>query len=498
MPNVEDVFRLSGVPTYTFVEPDRYGAVKVGIRTPGRCVVLEGPSGIGKTTTVTRIIEELKLEGEVLQLSARKKADIEIIAELPTMTGIGTVIIDDFHRLPDVIKASLADYMKILADEGNAESQLVLIGINKAGDQLVRFGHDLGLRIDVFKLEANPLHKIEEMISKGEDALNITIVDKTKIAERSQGSFQIAQMLCHAICVESGVTETCSEHRDISTSIEVIIERVMVDLSRLFMEATLTFARGSKIRREGRAPYLHILKWLSLAEDWSLDLAEMLRLNPEHKGSIGQVLEKGFLESLMEDKSNILGDHFHYEPTTKILSVEDPKLVFFLKNTVWRAFTKKAGFTADYFKGAYDFALSFAGVDRAIAQQIFEELQALEISVFYDENEQHRIASQNLEDYLAPIYRSEARYVVPLLSPAYPTRLWTKFESDNFRDRFGENAVMPIRFSTVAEGFFSEERKYGGFFIDASGDVSAQVTEICKLLAKRLVEDKEAAKPEEE
>lgn len=498
MPNVEEVFRLSGVPTYTFVEPERYGAVKVAIRTPGRCVVLEGPSGIGKTTTVTRIIQELDLGGGVLQLSARKPADIEIIAELPKMTGIGTVIIDDFHRLSDAIKASLSDYMKILADEGSEESQLILIGINKAGDQLVRFGHDLGLRLDVFKLEANPTHKIEEMITKGEQVLNITIIDKAKIAERSQGSFQIAQMLCHSICVESGVTETCTDHRDIATSIEVIIERVMVDLSRLFMEAALTFARGSKIRREGRAPYLHILKWLSLAEDWSLDLSEMLRQNPEHRGSIGQVLEKGFLESLLQDKSDILGDHFHYEPTTRILSVEDPKLVFFLKNTVWRAFTKKAGFTADYFKGAYDFALSFAGVDRPIAEQLFRELEALEISVFYDENEQYRIASQNLEDYLAPIYRSEARYVISLQSPAYPTRLWTKFESDNFRDRFGDGAVIPIRFSTVVEGFFTEDRKYGGFFIDMSGDRESQITAIAAQLAKRLVEDKEASEAKQE
>jgi len=56
---LEEVFKLSGVPTHTFVEPPQYLAVKVAIRTPGRSVVLEGPSGIGKTSTVTRIIEEL-------------------------------------------------------------------------------------------------------------------------------------------------------------------------------------------------------------------------------------------------------------------------------------------------------------------------------------------------------------------------------------------------------------------------------------------------------
>lgn len=41
---LEEVFRLSGMPTYTFVEPTRYREIKVAVRTPGRCIVLEGPS----------------------------------------------------------------------------------------------------------------------------------------------------------------------------------------------------------------------------------------------------------------------------------------------------------------------------------------------------------------------------------------------------------------------------------------------------------------------
>lgn len=51
---LEEVFRLSGMPTYTFVEPMRYEEIKVAVRTPGRCIVVEGPSGIGKTTTITK------------------------------------------------------------------------------------------------------------------------------------------------------------------------------------------------------------------------------------------------------------------------------------------------------------------------------------------------------------------------------------------------------------------------------------------------------------
>lgn len=48
MAYLEEVFRLSGVPTITFVEPERYEEIKVSVRTPGRSLVIEGPSGIEK------------------------------------------------------------------------------------------------------------------------------------------------------------------------------------------------------------------------------------------------------------------------------------------------------------------------------------------------------------------------------------------------------------------------------------------------------------------
>jgi len=45
-PKLEEVFKISGVPTYTFVEPGEYGKIIVSLRTPGRGMLVEGPSGI--------------------------------------------------------------------------------------------------------------------------------------------------------------------------------------------------------------------------------------------------------------------------------------------------------------------------------------------------------------------------------------------------------------------------------------------------------------------
>jgi hypothetical protein len=380
---LEDVFRLSGLPTYTFVEPTRYQEIKVAIRTPGRCLVVEGPSGIGKTTTVTKILDDLIKSGfvrdTVTTLSARRPADLEYIEALPMMEGIGTVIVDDFHRLNERIKADLSDRMKILADTEASDSKLILIGINKAGQQLINFAHDLGLRVDVFRLETNPDDKVREIITLGEAALSVHIEHKEAIVTRAQGSFQIAQLLSHRICAMTGIGETQICETRIDLPLDVVIEEVMVDLGRLYKETSLAFARGSKLRREGRAPYLHILRWLANSEEWSLDLREALKANPEHRGSIGQVLDKGFLVALLADpeKAGLFEPYFHFEPSTNILSVEDPKLVFYLKNLIWREFTRQVGFparaeshqSASYPAAANIFVQS-AGVMRSIRRPI--------------------------------------------------------------------------------------------------------------------------------
>lgn len=492
MAYIEEVFRLSGVPTITFVQPVRYEEIKVSVRTPGRCLVIEGPSGIGKTTTITKVLADLGIVTSVTALSARKPADVEIIDALPEMDKIGTVIVDDFHRLGDSTKAKLSDFMKVLADSSDNDSKLILIGINKAGHQLVKFAHDLGLRIDVFRLEANPTELLEQVISLGESALNVRITAKVEIAEKAQGSFQLAQLLCYKICMLDGVTETVANTKSIETSFNAALEEVIFDLSRQFKDAMITFARGSRLRKEGRAPYLHILRWLSESDDWSLDLSEAMVAHPEMKASISQVIDKGWLQALLSDpeKKDILGPYFHFEESTSVLSVEDPKIVFYLKNIIWRVFTKQVGYKGDYFETKYDFALSFAGADREIALKLYNALTDREVSVFYDENEQHRIIAQNVEDYLAPIYRSEARYVIVLQSPDYPKRIWTKFESENFKERFGRNEVIPIRFRTVVPGYFTEDANYGGLGFDPAGDVDAQIATIVEILCQRLVEDR--------
>lgn len=493
-PFLEEVFKVSGIPTYTFVKPTEYTKLLVSLRTPGRGLVVEGPSGIGKTTSITKALDDLNITSDILKLTARKKEDRELIEALPEMGSIGTVIIDDFHHLDENVKESIADYMKTLADEEDENSKLVIVGINKVGDSLIKFATDLNNRIDTIRFEANPEEKVRELVEKGEGALNISFNTKEKIISDAQGSFHIAQMLCRETCIKADVIQRCEQHTELTISFEVIKEKVLEDLHRLFFSKARLFATGPKLRREGRAPYLHMLYWLAMSNEWFLQIDQAMIKYPEHKSSVGQVVDKGYLESFLMAKHDELSDVLHYDSTTRILSVEDPKFVYFIRNLIWNKFAEQVGYLTISFASKYDFALSFAGADRRFAEALFDYLTSCEISVFYDYNEQHRILAENVEDYLAPIYRSEAQYVVVLLGPEYPKKIWTKFESEQFKARFGENSVIPIWFNNCPPGMFDESTKYGGLEFDSSGDLETEVVRIGEALKKKIIEKRAESK----
>lgn len=484
---LEEVFKLSGVPTHTFVRPVEYPRLLVALRTAGRGVVIEGPSGIGKTTSVDRALAEVGLDASALRLSARKKDDVDLIEVLPELADVGTVIVDDFHRLAAKQRRALADFLKVLADEERSDVKLVVVGISRAGESLIQFGEDLHSRLDVIPFESNPDERVAQVVGLGETALNISISTRDEIVEAAAGSFYLAQFLAHQVCLQADILEATLERTEIEVSFEVVRQRVMENLGTRFMPPAREFAKGTKLRREGRAPYLHMLKWLAEANEWSIQLDRELAMHPELKGSVGQVVEKGYLSDLLRGNDR-LRQLFHFDSGNRVLAVEDPQFVFFIRNILWNKFAEQVGFINQSFESRYDFALSFAGPDRSVAESLFARLQEREFEVFYDKNEAHRILAVDIEDYLGPIYRTEARYVICLLGPDYPKRVWTKFESEQFRKRFGDQSVVPVWFTTAPPGVFDESARVGGYTFDPDGDVEHQLAELAEMLTRKMGE----------
>jgi hypothetical protein len=484
---LEEVFKISGVPTFTFVEPTEYNDLKVALRTPGRGVVLEGPSGIGKSTAVTRALAEIVGGPAVTKLSARVPTDLDYISLLPELSSFGFVVVDDFHRLPHETRERLADLLKTLADVEATDRKLVIVGINQAGYSLVQHAPDLVNRVDRIRFEIEPSSKVEQLMSQGEEALNIVLEARRAVVDAADGSFYLTQLLCHNLCVQAGVLgESVGPPAAVSTLYAKVRRNVLERQETRFGKAVRAFVRGPKFRPSGRAPYLHILRWLTDSAAWSIDLREEMARHPSERISVAQVVDKGYLENLvtLPDIAAVL----HFDRNSKVLSVEDPQLIYYLRNLDWGNFARTVGFTRVDFPEAYDVALTFAGEDRPFAEAMRDHLEGFGHTVFYDFAEQHRILAQDVEAYLAPIYRSGSRYVVAVLGPRYGEKRWTLFEADQYKDRVSRGKVIPIWSKVAPVGAFDNTRSIGGLQFDPAGDLEEQAAHASAVISKKLAD----------
>ena len=484
---VGDIFVTAGFPEFTFVPPVVYPRLVNALTQRTGGVVVEGPSGIGKTVAVTRAGNELGEELRPLQtLSARDPRQRQEIERVAVDKPDGTWIIEDFHHLPTGIKTQLADAIKFLADDPDPTCKLVLIGINNAGQSLL-YGEssDLLTRITVIQFERNPDESVEELVGLGEQWLNIEIPDHPRLLSEARGSFLLAQLLCRSACEAAGLTEEHGgdEPLVLDVDLDEVIDGVLEDLGRQFGDVCRRFARGKKPKRAGRAPYLQCLRWLAEGNEWSIQLDRAADANPRYKGSVTQILKKGFLAQHLSDDAD--ASKLIHLSEENFLSVEDPRFVFFLRHIDWPKYREEIGFGPES-QNNYDFALSFAAPQRDLARELNDALTEAGFGVFFDEVERDRMLGEDLRTYLAPIYASGAEFVLVLIGKDYPARFWTAFEQEQYQGRIPEGTVIPIWTPDERPSFESELTDKGGIVFSSASPPPEEIESAVDDLGSKL------------
>ena len=96
----------------------------------------------------------------------------------------------------------------------------------------------------------------------------------------------------------------------------------------------------------------------------------------------------------------------------------------------------------------YDLALSFAGEDRTVVEELAAMLYEVGVRVFYDNYEMAQLWGKDLYQHLQTVYRDRARYCVVFVSEAYGKKLWTRHELKQVQARaFKESQeyILPVR-----------------------------------------------------
>lgn len=103
----------------------------------------------------------------------------------------------------------------------------------------------------------------------------------------------------------------------------------------------------------------------------------------------------------------------------------------------------------------YDVALSFAGEERPYVEKVAEFLQANDVNVFYDENEEEeaRMWGIDLSEFLYDVYSKRALYCIMFISNAYSDKVWTRHEKRSALERAineKREYILPARFDNTA------------------------------------------------
>jgi hypothetical protein len=282
--SINDIFRLDGPPSVTFVRPPRFDELKLELRTMGTGLIVEGPSRTGKSTAIRKALEELRVpESAQVWLYGQNPPDLETfertIDALLAAQQDRWLFIDDFHYLenPTYLRA-LAFRMKVLADRPERHGKVTLVGINPLGHSLVSAMPDLAGRYRVLKLDAdsdrNQNSRIAELIILGEHAANIRFRLRDDFIRAASGNFYLAQLLCNRAAVHSGVMEAqAGDPVEISLGPHDVIASIRDELSARYREPLLDFACFDS-RQSPRGAALSLLWLLSRSADGFVSLKE--------------------------------------------------------------------------------------------------------------------------------------------------------------------------------------------------------------------------------
>ncbi|HSN97589.1 MAG TPA: TIR domain-containing protein, partial [Candidatus Nanopelagicales bacterium] len=333
---IGSIFRTVGQPDITYVEPAQLPRLRAYLQLMGQGLVVEGPSGVGKTTVVKKALRDIEAEAQEWLLGQRD-SDRQKLDERLSRGFRGHLIIDDFHRLDRPRQERVADAMKIIADSDARDAKITVIGINPVGDSLVSALSDLAGRFESIAMGAQPPEKISELIRKGEEAANIVFRRRQEFVLAAAGSFFTAQQLCYEAALKASVEKTAPELTFVDVGFRDVVDTVVKNLESKYFGALRVFACHDE-RVPPRGASLSLLWLLSLSAEGhaTLDDVQYRFSDPDLRAALSR-LKSSYLAKCFEDAPE-LKSLLYYNQSAGVLSIEDPRLAFYLRHMSWSGF----------------------------------------------------------------------------------------------------------------------------------------------------------------
>jgi hypothetical protein len=454
---LSEVFKTVGLPPYTYVKPKHFGEVRSDLEQPGKHVLIEGPSGIGKSCIVFKIFEELGwVDGTDYRYTSGRDENVKsvisefISAAKDLAAKPNVLIVDDFHILDEAFRIQIGSELKRISDtafKGGEPAKVILIGIPTAGTSLLAGASDLGPRLGSYRFGRAEDAEISKLMAEGERALNILFEDPDVILAESAGNFWLAQYVCNKVCAINEIHGTCADVAIVGYDLLNIRKRLMEELSNRFMSTAIVFAKGKKWRPGGNKPYLEVLLSLAKIPDLVVPFDAILQLAPERRRPGIKAVKPRIREIIHNPTKGIdLRKQIAFEDSG--FSLEDPLFRYFLSNMSPASLFRELGIAETAIDQSsiytYDIGFSFAGQARPMVELVNTELKQEDVVTFYDFDKQAFLLAENLEEVLGRIYSESCRYYLVFLERNYLEKVWTRYEKDVMTKSPRSRHIVPV------------------------------------------------------
>ncbi|KJS67419.1 MAG: hypothetical protein JL50_08695 [Peptococcaceae bacterium BICA1-7] len=347
------------------------------------------------------------------------------------LNACGLLIIDDFHHLEKPVRDKIAFSLKRWHEKG---IRIIIVGIASTTKNLIDIDSEVSIRNDYFEMKTQKNEFLNEVIQKGEEALNISFSEETKnsFVNAAQGMPSAIQIICRVACVRNEIFETLPEKRLIHISIDNIKDGVIRTYKSKYFNKIIGLAKGKQQARSIHNTYFDIIKQLCLMDEYEIGIEDLkLRIlsgftvrNERNRKltSINNCLNN--IRDVIHQKG--LDDTLYYNENSNVISIEDPSFRLYLNLLDLTEIEKQVKVRNTSYP--WDVAVSFAGEDRVYVEELKRKLNSRGYTVFYDFDLQYQLWGENLERKLSDVYKHDAQYMVIFLSQHYPQKDWTRFE----------------------------------------------------------------------
>jgi len=236
------------------------------------------------------------------------------------------------------VREELSNYLKYLADTEPLSKKLVIVGIPQTGRRLIETAHDIATRIELFKLGPVKDELIQEMIEKGEKALNIQFDRKAEIVLAASGSLNIAQFLCFDIC-HKNIPSTQEQLQLVRCNIDEAVTRVISTLSEKFGD---TISYLAEMGEATDSTAILLLDELAHSEDGILSLRNLKERRLSLACGIDRFLKDQWIDKLYREHTESV-NYLFFDQNAQKLIIEDPQFAFYLRKLRFSSLSKRVG-----------------------------------------------------------------------------------------------------------------------------------------------------------